>query len=144
MSYLQINEDRFSMEYILKDNCYYTESPLVEDKFLNSLNEAEKMVLADLMGGSTSKNAAKKLEKLNRKGTFLDLPSTNGNIQKSKIYKTTKQCLSLLKPIIEKGKGKNTVEAVAAYQACEAAMGNLEKNIRYFVNSITGSEYKLV
>ena len=81
---MEIFRQVYYMEYILKDNCYYTESPLVEDKFLNSLNEAEKMVLADLMGGSTSKNAAKKLEKLNRKGTFLDLPSTNGNIQKSK------------------------------------------------------------
>lgn len=132
MAYLQLNEDRFSMEYILKENCYYEESPLVNDKFLNSLTESEKMVLADLMGGATSKNAAKKLAKLNKKGTFLDLSSTNGDISKSKMYKPTKISLNLLKPIIEKGKGKGIVEAVTALQTCEAAMTNLEKNKAYF------------
>lgn len=132
MAYLQINEDRFSMEYILKNNCYYNESPLIDDRFLNSLNEEEKMVLGDLMGGAASKNAAKKLQKLNRKGTFLDLPSTNGDVKKSKMYKPAKMALSLLKPVIEKGKGKNTVEAVTAFQTAETAMGNLEKNVRYF------------
>lgn len=132
MAYLYTNPDRFSLSAILQENHYDTDSVLVSDKFLNMLTETEKMSLADMMSGSASKNSGKKLEVLNRKGTFLDLKQTEGNFSKSKAYPTTKQCLSLLKPIIERSKGKNTVEATKAYQCCETAMANLEKHRDYF------------
>jgi len=133
MSYIMnMSPDRFSLDYIIQENHYDQDTSLVSSKFLNSLTEEQKMSLADMMGGGAMKNSEKKLAHLNRKGTFLDLPNTKGDIKKSKAYKVTKQCLSMLKPITEKAKGKNTVEAVTAFQVCDAAVSNLEKNVKYF------------
>lgn len=133
MAYINnMNPDRFSIEYILQENFYDTDSFLVSNKFLHNLNEAQKINLADAMGSKAFKNSEKKLEHLNRKGYFLDLPKTRGNITKSNGYITTKKCIILLKPIMEKAKGKNTVEAMKAFQTCESCLQNLEKNVKYF------------
>lgn len=129
---MNMTPDRFSLDYIIQENHQDKNTTLVSSTFLNSLTEEQKMSLADMMGGSAMKNSEKKLAHLTKKGTFLDLPKTKGDIKKSKSYKTTKQCISMLKPIIEKAKGKNTVEAVTAFQNVEASMGNLEKNVKYF------------
>lgn len=133
MAYIMnMKPDRFSIDYLLQENFYDTDSVLISDRFLSTLSEAQKMSLADMMGTGSLKHSEKKLAHLNRKKAFLDLPETRGNITKSKSYKYTKQCLSMLKPIIEKGKGHNTVEALTAFQTAEAAMSNLEKNVHYF------------
>lgn len=133
MSYmLNVKPDRFSLDYLLQENFEYKDSTLVNPNFLASLNEAEKASLADMMGSGAADKAKKRLDHLNKKGAFLDLPKTKGDFKKSKGYKITKQTLSLMAPIMEKAKGKATVEAITAYQTCVAAVENLEKNVAYF------------
>lgn len=141
MAYINdMNPDRFSLDYLLQENFYDKDSVLISSNFLASLDEAQKMELADMMGGRITRNSGKKLANLNRKGTFLDLPKCNGDIKKSKMYIPAKQALSLLKPIIEKAKGKNTVEAITAFQTCEASFGFLEKNVEYFKRAYSSND----
>jgi hypothetical protein len=141
MAYINnINPDRFCIDYILTENFYDKDSVLISSNFLASLNEEQKMNLADMMGTSAVKNSEKKIEKLTRKGAFFDLPKTKGDFKKSKAYPITKQCISMLKPIMDKAKGKNTVEAVTAFQACDAAVSNLEKNIKYFERAFSTND----
>jgi len=133
MAYIMnMKPDRFSLDYILQENHYDKDTLLISSKFLNSLTEEQKMSLADMMGGGIMKNSEKKLAHLNKKKAFFDLPNTKGDFKKSKAYNNTKKCISMLKPIVEKAKGKNTVEAVKAFQVAEAAVSNLEKNVKYF------------
>lgn len=133
MSYIMnMKPDRFSLDYIIQENHQDKDTNLISSVFLNSLTEEQKMSLADMMGSGAVKNSEKKLAHLNKKGVFLDLPMTKGDIRKSKSYPVTKQCISMLKPIMEKAKGKNTIEAITAFHSCEAAIGNLEKNVKYF------------
>ena len=133
MSYIvETNPNRFSLDYLIQENFEDKNSVFVNPNFLATLNEAEKASLADMMGSGAAGKAKKRLEYLNKKGSFLDLPKTKGDIKKSKAYKTLKASLSLMAPIMEQAKGKNTIEGVTAYRTCVAAVENLEKNVRYF------------
>jgi len=133
MSYIvETNPNRFSLDYLIQENFEDKDSVFANPNFLATLNEAEKASLADMMGSGAAGKAKKRLEYLNKKGSFLDLPKTKGDIKKSRAYKTLKASLSLMAPIMEQAKGKNTIEGVTAYRTCVSAVENLEKNVRYF------------
>lgn len=144
MNNIQYREDRFSINYVLKENFEDNESFLVNDKFLNSLNEAEKISLADNAAGNALKSSRKRLEYLNKKGVYGDIPKTKGVVTKSECYKTIKSIFNLLDGILEPAKGANANEARKAYQACKFAMTNLENNRDYFVTAYNNNDSKII
>lgn len=125
-------KDRFSIENVLMENCEYNDSIYKKDTFWAALNEEHKIKIADKIAARTLISTRKRLQYLNKKGVFGDIPKTKGCIAKSEYYKTVKSSINFLEGHLYKAKGFNVNEVKKAFEICRFALANIEKNHSYF------------
>jgi hypothetical protein len=135
MNYINKKINKFDIEYVIKENCLDDKSILKNSKFWFNLDESDKINVANFTTTIQMKNSRKRLEYLNKKKIFHDIPQTKGIVSKSSLYKPTKKSLDILEFAINKSKGINQNEAIRAISVCKEGLKNLELNQKYFVEA---------
>lgn len=125
-------KDRFCIENVLMENCEYQDSIYKKDTFWAALDEESKIKVSDKIASRTLVSTRKRLQYLNKKGVFGDIPKTKGCIAKSEYYKTVKSAINFLEGHLYKAKGSNVNEVKRAFETCKFALTNIEKNRSYF------------
>lgn len=139
------NVNRFSLSEVIKENFECDSSSIFKkDKFYNSLDESELMQVGDVVLTESIKSTKDQLAKLNKKGTYGDLPKSKGNILKSSYYKQIKSCLNITKYVYDSAHGQTLTEAKEALQICQFAAENLERNKDYFEKAFRDNDSKMM
>lgn len=125
-------KDRFSLENVLMESCEYEDSIYKKDTFWAALDEESKIKVSDKIASKTLISTRKRLQYLNKKGVFGDIPKTKGCIAKSEYYKTVKSSINFLEGHLYKAKGSNVNEVKKAFEICRFALTNIERNRSYF------------
>lgn len=125
-------KNRFSIENVLMETCEYNDSIYKKDTFWAALDEESKVKVSDKIAARTLISTRKRLQYLNKKGVFGDIPKTKGCISKSEYYKTVKASINFLESHLYKAKGSNVNEVKKAFEICRFGLTNIEKNRAYF------------